>query len=34
MDFNVIWSDEAMADLREICSYIARDNPEAALKRI
>lgn len=32
MDFKVIWSDEAIADLREICSYIARDNPEAALR--
>ena len=32
MDFKVIWSDEAIADLHEICSYIARDNPEAALR--
>jgi toxin ParE1/3/4 len=32
MDFKVIWSDEAIGDLHEICSYIARDNPEAALR--
>jgi plasmid stabilization system protein ParE len=32
MDFKVIWSDEAITDLRDICSYIARDNPEAALR--
>ena len=32
MDFKVIWSDEAITDLRGICSYIARDNPEAALR--
>ena len=32
MDFKVIWSDEAIADLHEVCSYIAQDNPEAALR--
>jgi len=32
MDFKVIWSDEAITDLRAICSYIARDNPGAALR--
>jgi len=32
MDFKVIWSDEAITDLRGICLYIARDNPEAALR--
>lgn len=32
MDFKVIWSDEAITDLRDICSYIARDNPEAAVR--
>jgi toxin ParE1/3/4 len=30
MDYKIIWSDEAIADLHDICSYIARDNPEAA----
>jgi toxin ParE1/3/4 len=30
MDYKIIWSDEAIADLRSICSYIARDNPGAA----
>jgi toxin ParE1/3/4 len=32
MDSKVVWSDEAIANLRDICSYIARDNPEAALR--
>jgi plasmid stabilization system protein ParE len=32
MDFKVIWSDAAIADLHEICSCIARDNPKAALR--
>jgi len=32
MDFKVILSDEAITDRRGICSYIARDNPEAALQ--
>jgi plasmid stabilization system protein ParE len=31
MDFQVIWSDAASKDLHDVCSYIARDNPEAAL---
>jgi plasmid stabilization system protein ParE len=30
MDFKVIWSDAAIADLRELCSYIAKNDPEAA----
>lgn len=30
MDFKVIWSEAAIGDLRDLCSYIARDNPEAA----
>lgn len=30
MDFKVIWTEAAIEDLREICSYIAQDNPEAA----
>ena len=30
MDFKVIWSDAAIADLRDICSYIARHDPQAA----
>ena len=30
MDFKVTWSDAAIADLQEICVYIARDNPQAA----
>lgn len=32
MDFKVIWSDQAITDLREVCSYLARDNQEAALR--
>jgi toxin ParE1/3/4 len=30
MDFKVIWSAAAIADLQNICSYIARDDPQAA----
>lgn len=30
MDFKVIWSDAAIADLHDICSYIARHDPQAA----
>lgn len=32
MDFRVTWSDGAIADLHEICSHIAKGNPEAALR--
>jgi len=32
MDFKVIWSDAAIADLRDICSHIARHNPQAAYR--
>ena len=30
MDFKVIWSDEAIKDLHDICSYIAQHDPPAA----
>jgi len=30
MDFKVIWSDAAIADLHEACAYIAKHDPEAA----
>ena len=30
MDFKVIWSDAAIADLHDICSYIARHDSQAA----
>jgi toxin ParE1/3/4 len=30
MDFKVIWSDAAITDLRDICTYIARNDPQAA----
>lgn len=30
MGYKVIWSDAAIADLHDICSYIAQDNPRAA----
>lgn len=30
MDFKVIWSDAAIADLHDISSYIARHDPQAA----
>ena len=30
MDFQVFWTDPALADLHEIVAYISRDDPEAA----
>ena len=30
MDFKVIWSEAALADLHDICSYIAQHDPSAA----
>ncbi len=30
MDFKVIWSEAAIADLQGICSYIAHHDPQAA----
>ena len=30
MDFKVIWSDTAISDIQDICSYIARHDPRAA----
>ena len=32
MDFKVIWTDSAIADLQDICEYISRDNPAASAK--
>jgi plasmid stabilization system protein ParE len=32
MDFKVIWSDQAIEDLRELCAYISRHDSEAALR--
>jgi toxin ParE1/3/4 len=32
MDFKIIWSDEAIADLRDICSYLAQHDPKTALR--
>jgi addiction module RelE/StbE family toxin len=32
MGHKVIWTDEAIADLRQIVAYIAKDNPNAAVK--
>jgi addiction module RelE/StbE family toxin len=32
MDFKVIWTDSAIADLKDICDHITRDNPTAAEK--
>jgi toxin ParE1/3/4 len=29
MDFKVIWSDAAIADLGEVCAYIADHDPQA-----
>lgn len=30
MDFKVIWSDAAIADLHDICAHIAQNAPQAA----
>ena len=30
MDYKIVWSEAAIADLHDICSYIARDDPRAA----
>ncbi len=32
MDFKVIWSDQAIEDLRDLSAYIAGHDPEAALR--
>ena len=32
MDYQVIWSDAAIADLEAACRYIADDNPDAAVR--
>jgi len=32
MGHQVIWTDEAIADLRQLVAFIARDNPAAAVK--
>jgi len=32
MDREVIWSEPAINDIREIAEYIASDNPDAALR--
>ena len=32
MGYKVIWTDEAIADLREIVAFISQDNPSAAIK--
>jgi toxin ParE1/3/4 len=32
MGYKVIWTDEAISDLREIVAFISKDNPSAAIK--
>jgi len=32
MDYQVIWAESAIQDLREVCSFISKDNPQAALQ--
>ena len=32
MDYKVIWTDEAIADLRQLVAVISQDNPIAAAK--
>ena len=32
MDFKIVWSDAAIADLQEVCSYAAQHDPQAAVR--
>ena len=32
MDYKVIWTDEAIADLRQLVVFISKHNPDAAVK--
>jgi toxin ParE1/3/4 len=32
MDFKIVWSDAAIADLQEVCSYVAQHDPQAAVR--
>lgn len=32
MDYKIIWTNKATFDLKEICSYIARDTPDTATR--
>ena len=32
MDFKIIWSDAAIADVEEACSYVAQNDPQAAVR--
>lgn len=32
MDFKIIWSDAAIADLQNICNYVAQQDPQAAVQ--
>ena len=32
MDYKVIWTDEAIDDLRQLVAYISKDNPAADIK--
>jgi plasmid stabilization system protein ParE len=32
MDFKVIWSEAAIADLEDLCSYLASHDAQAALR--
>src|SRR2546428_997971 len=30
MDYKIVWTDSAIADLKAICSYVSQDNPSAS----
>jgi plasmid stabilization system protein ParE len=30
MEYNVVWSEEAIADLHDICTYIVQEDPPSA----
>jgi plasmid stabilization system protein ParE len=31
LDFKIVWSDAAIADPQEICSFVAEDDPQAVV---
>jgi len=32
MDFKIVWSDAAISDLKDICSYIAQRDAQSAVR--
>ncbi|WPJ96387.1 type II toxin-antitoxin system RelE/ParE family toxin [Coraliomargarita algicola] len=34
MVYQIVWTDSAIANLKELCEYITKDNPETARKLV